>query len=283
MSFIPFQLNINGDLLDLSTPIVMGVVNITPDSFYSGSRKQSEKEILNYVEKAVSGGARIIDIGAYSTRPSAEFISEDVEKERLSKALQSIMNKFPEVIISLDTFRANIAKWGVENYNVKIINDISGGDLDKNMFETVAKLNVPYILMHTRGTPQTMQSLTHYDILLADLMEYFQQKINSLLQLGVKDIIIDPGFGFAKTLEQNYELVAKMNYFTELGFPILFGVSRKSMIYNLLHTTPDKALNGTTALNMLGLLNGASILRVHDVEPAIETIKIFEQFQRFSQ
>jgi dihydropteroate synthase len=283
MSFIPFQLNINGDLLDLSTPIVMGVVNITPDSFYSGSRKQTEKEILDYVEKAVSDGAKIIDIGAYSTRPSAEFISEEEEKVRLSKALQRITNNFPEVIISLDTFRANVAKWGVEKYNVKIINDISGGNLDKNMFETVAKLNVPYILMHTRGTPQTMQSLTDYDNLLADLIEYFQQKIDSLSQLGVKDIIIDPGFGFAKTLEQNYELVAKMNYFTELGFPILFGVSRKSMIYNLLHTTSDKALHGTTALNMLGLLNGASILRVHDVEPAIETIKIFEQFQRFSQ
>lgn len=282
MSFIPFQLNINGDLLDLSTPIVMGVVNITPDSFYSGSRKQTEKEILDYVEKAVSDGAKIIDIGAYSTRPSAEFISEEEEKVRLSKALQSIMNKFPEVIISLDTFRANVAKWGVEKYNVKIINDISGGNLNKNMFETVAKLNVPYILMHTRGTPQTMQSLTDYDNLLADLMGYFQQKIDSLIQLDVKDIIIDPGFGFAKTLEQNYELVAKMNYFTELGFPILFGVSRKSMIYNLLHTTPDKALNGTTALNMLGLLNGASILRVHDVEPAMETIKIFEQIRRFS-
>lgn len=281
MSFIPFQLNINGDLLDLSTPIVMGVVNITPDSFYSGSRKQSEKEILNYVEKAVSGGARIIDIGAYSTRPSAEFISEDVEKERLSKALQSIMNKFPEVIISLDTFRANIAKWGVENYNVKIINDISGGDLDKNMFETVAKLNVPYILMHTRGTPQTMQSLTHYDILLADLMEYFQQKINSLLQLGVKDIIIDPGFGFGKTAAHNFRMLKELKHFSLLNAPLLLGISRKTFIWKTLDVTPDSeaALQGTTALHMAGLINGAQLLRVHDVAEAVAAVRLYEEMK----
>ena len=281
MSSIPFQLNLNGKLFDLSVPAVMAIVNITPDSFYSLSRLFSEMEVLNRVEKALEEGATMIDVGAYSTRPSARHISEQEELERLREILKSIRKHFPDAVLSIDTFRAGVARWAVEECNVQIINDISGGNMDKAMFETVADTGATYILTHMRGTPQTMQQDTQYENLLSEMMEFFSKRIAQLVHLGAKDIIVDPGFGFAKTLEQNYELLAKMSYFKQLELPILFGVSRKSMIYKLLDTNPEEALNGTTALNTLGLVNGANILRVHDVKEAVETVKIYEKYKCF--
>lgn len=281
MDHLPFQLNVNGKLIDLSRPAVMAIANLTPDSFFTGSRLFTEKDVLTHVGKALEEGADIIDVGAFSTRPSATYISEEEELERLKSPLRAIRKHFPDAIISLDTFRAGIARWGVEECKIDIINDISGGTLDDMMFETVAEMGVAYVLTHTRGTPQTMQKLTQYDNMISDILHFFEKKTTQLIHLGVKDIIIDPGFGFAKTLEQNYELLAKMTYFKELNFPVLYGVSRKSMIYNLLETTPEHALNGTTALNMLGLMNGANILRVHDVKEAVETVKIFGKYRAF--
>lgn len=281
MDHLPFQLNVNGKLIDLSRPAVMAIANLTPDSFFTGSRLFTEKDVLTHVGKALEEGADIIDVGAFSTRPSATYISEEEELERLKSPLRAIRKHFPDAIISLDTFRAGIARWGVEECKIDIINDISGGTLDDMMFETVAEMGVAYVLTHTRGTPQTMEQLTQYDNMISDILHFFEKKTTQLIHLGVKDIIIDPGFGFAKTLEQNYELLAKMTYFKELNFPVLYGVSRKSMIYNLLETTPEHALNGTTALNMLGLMNGANILRVHDVKEAVETVKIFGKYRAF--
>ena len=260
-------------------PAVMAIVNLTPDSFFIGSRLFTEKDVLTHVEKALENGADIIDVGAFSTRPSAKNITEEEELERLKSPLKAIRKHFPDAVISLDTFRAGIARWGVEECKIDIINDISGGTLDDMMFETVAEMGAAYVLTHTRGTPQTMQQLTQYDNMISEILQFFEKKTTQLIHLGVKDIIIDPGFGFAKTLEQNYELLAKMTYFKELNFPVLYGISRKSMIYNLLETTPEHALNGTTALNMLGLMNGANILRVHDVKEAVETVKIFEKYK----
>ncbi len=281
MDFVPFQLNINGKLFDLSTPQVMAIVNATPNSFYAKSRVNTDEAILDAVNRALTDGATIIDLGAYSTHPKADAISNTEEIERLENPLKLIRENFPDVIISLDTFRADVARWAVEKFDVNIINDVSGGTLDDAMFETVADLQVPYILMHMRGTHQTMQQLTDYDNMMAEIMEFFEKRINRLVQLGVKDIIVDPGFGFAKTTEQNYELLAKMGYFKEFGFPILYGISRKSMIYNLLGTSPEEALNGTTALNILGLVNGADILRVHDAREAVEAVKIYELYKSF--
>ncbi|NLI72281.1 MAG: dihydropteroate synthase [Bacteroidales bacterium] len=283
MDFIPFQLNIKGKLLDLSSPIVMAIVNVTPDSFYSLSRMKTEKDVLKAVDKALKDGASMIDVGAYSTRPTSKHISETEEMERLVKPLKAIRNHFPDVIISLDTFRSGVARWAVENFDVNIINDVSGGTLDDRMFETVADLQIPYVLMHMKGTPQTMQQLTDYENMMAEILDFFVKRTARLVHLGVKDIIIDPGFGFSKTTEQNYELLAKMNYFKELEFPILYGISRKSMIYKLFGTTPEEALNGTTALNVLGMMNGANILRVHDVKEAVEAVKIFSLYQRYQQ
>ena len=279
MKKIPFQLNLNGKLFDLSKPAVMAIANITPDSFFSGSRLFSERDILNKVEKFLTEGASIIDVGAFSTRPSAKFITEEEEQERLQSPLKSIRKHFPNIIISLDTFRASVASWGVKECNVQIINDISGGTLDDAMFETVANSGAAYVLTHTRGNPQTMQQLTQYENMMSEVLSFFEKRLTQLVHLGVNDIVIDPGFGFAKTLDQNYELLAKMNYFSELEMPLLCGISRKSMIYNLLGTSPEEALNGTTALNMLGLMNGANILRVHDVKEAVETVKIYEKYK----
>ncbi len=283
MDFIPFQLNLKGKLLDLSTPAVMAIVNVTPDSFFSTSRLHSEKDVLKTVEKALTDGASIIDVGAYSTRPTSKHISEEEEKERLQKPLKAIKSHFPDAVISLDTFRSGVARWAVENFEIDIINDVSGGTLDDYMFETVADLQIPYVLMHMKGTPQTMQQLTDYENMMSEILEFFEKKTAQLVHLGVKDIIIDPGFGFAKTTVQNYELLAKMSYFQELGFPILYGISRKSMIYKLLDTTPEEALNGTTALNVLGMINGANILRVHDVKEAMEAVKIYTQYKQYQQ
>lgn len=272
------QINFNNTLIDLSTPIVMGVLNTTPDSFFKGNRFVSDKGILRCVEKIVDEGGSIIDIGGYSTRPQADVVSDDEEIRRVSEALEIILKKFPDVYISVDTFRSTVVREVVKNYNVAMINDIGGGTLDTLMFETIADLKVAYVLMHTRGTPQTMQRKTEYDDLVADVFRFLEKRIAQLRLFGVNDIIIDPGFGFAKTGDQNFELLKKLSYFKELNVPILAGLSRKSMIYNLLNSDAEGALNGTTAANTLALLGGASILRVHDVKEAFQAIEIYKAY-----
>ncbi|OQC34569.1 MAG: Dihydropteroate synthase [Bacteroidetes bacterium ADurb.Bin057] len=268
-------ITINGKILDVSRPIVMGIINITPDSFFTNS----SKNFVEATEKAICEGASIIDIGGYSTRPMADFVNSEEEELRVCKALESIRKHFPDIPISIDTFRANVAKKVVEEFGVGIINDVSGGDLDSDMFATVAQLNVPYILTHSKGNPQTMQSLTDYKSVTYDVLDFFINKLHQLRQMGVKDIIIDPGFGFAKTIPQNYELLNNLRIFETLNCPILGGISRKTMIFRPLGITPDLALNGTTVLNTLLLREGASILRVHDVKEAMEAIKLFDCFQ----
>lgn len=273
----PFQLNLNNKLFDLSTPVVMGVVNVTPDSFYAKSRINGDRALVHKVEEMCKQGMSILDIGAYSTRPNASPVSVEEEIRRLSDALAVIKKKFPDLLISIDTFRAAVAREMVVNFEAAIVNDISGGTLDSLMFETVAELKTAYVLMHTRGNPETMNSLTDYSDIVADIMAFLSKRIAQLQMFGVNDIIVDPGFGFAKTLEQNYVLLRHLNYFQELNCPILAGLSRKSMIYNYLGTSADEALNGTTALNMIALQNGASILRVHDVKEAVECVKLYEK------
>ena len=263
--------------MDLSEPQVMGILNVTPDSFYSSSRKNSEQEIAGRVTDILAEGGSIIDIGAYSSRPAAEHISVEEEMSRLHGALQILRKIAPDAVVSVDTFRADVAKMCVEEYGVQIINDISGGELDPSMFETVAALGVPYILMHMQGTPQTMQMEPRYDDLLTEMLQYFGRKVQQLHELGVKDIILDPGFGFAKTLDHNYELMNRLQDLNVLELPILVGVSRKSMIYRLLGGSPENALNGTSVLNTLALLKGASILRVHDVKEAVEVVQIVKK------
>ncbi|MDD4536263.1 dihydropteroate synthase [Petrimonas sulfuriphila] len=268
------SININGELLDFSTPLVMGILNVTPDSFYSGSRKQSEEEIVSRVCQILEEGGKIVDIGGQSTTPTSTLIPAKEELKRLEPTLRLVRKEFPNTILSIDTFYSEVAGPAVEKYGVNIINDISGGQIDDNMFETVARLNVPYILMHMRGTPQTMQQHTHYDNFIQDILYYFSEKISKLNLLGVNDIIIDPGFGFSKTTDQNYQLMAYLKYFNIFDVPILVGISRKSMIYKLLECTPQESLNGTSALNTFALLSGANILRVHDVKEAVECVKI---------
>ncbi|WP_373150166.1 dihydropteroate synthase [Bacteroides eggerthii] len=269
-------INVNGFLLDLSSPCVMGILNVTPDSFYAGSRMQTEVDIAHRVEQIVAEGARIIDVGAYSSRPNAENVSPGEEMERLRMGLGILRKVQPDAVVSVDTFRADVAKMCVEEYGVAIINDIAAGEMDENMFRTVAALNVPYIMMHMQGTPQDMQQHPHYDNLLKEVFMYFSNKVQQLRDLGVKDIILDPGFGFGKTVEHNYELLAHLEEFRIFELPLLVGVSRKSMIYRLLGTTAQEALNGTTVLDTICLLKGADILRVHDVREAVETVKIVE-------
>lgn len=266
-------LNVKGKLVDLSVPVVMGILNVTPDSFFEGSRFTTEREILQQTEKMLLEGATFIDVGGYSSRPGAEDISVEDERSRVLKAIQAIVKEFPQTIISIDTFRSAVAQLAVQE-GASIINDISAGELDAKMFETVAALNVPYIAMHMRGTPQTMKELTSYDTLVKEVMNYFIEKINRLKALGVNDIVIDPGFGFAKTIDQNFELLTNLDHLKNLDRPVLAGLSRKSMIWKTLGVTADDALNGTTALNMAALLKGASILRVHDVKEAVEVIKL---------
>jgi len=274
-------LNIKGSLMDLSTPLVMGIINITPDSFYSESRRNSEKEILERANQILEEGGTIIDIGGQSTSPSSVLLSEKEELNRLEPALKIVRKEFPHAILSVDTFYAEVAKSAVEKYGVDMINDISGGQIDKNMFATVAQLNVPYILMHMRGTPQTMQQLTNYDNFIQDIFYYFSEKTAQLNLLGVNDIIIDPGFGFSKTLSQNYQLMAYLRYFDIIDFPLLVGISRKSMIYRLLDSDPSKCLNGSTILNTYALIYGSDILRVHDVKEAVECIRIISELKKF--
>lgn len=272
-------INVKGQLLDLSTPQVMGILNVTPDSFYSASRMQTEQEIAERVQQIIDEGASIIDIGAYSSRPNAVHISPNEEMDRLRMGLKIINRYHPEAIVSVDTFRAEIAERCVEEYGAAIINDISAGEMDKQMFETVTRLRVPYIMMHMQGTPQNMQQQPHYENLLKEVFLYFAQKIQQLRDLGMKDIILDPGFGFGKTLEHNYELMEHLEEFRLFELPLLVGVSRKSMIYKLLGNSPQDALNGTTVLNTVALMKGAHILRVHDVREAVEAVRIVEKLR----
>ncbi len=275
-------INVNGSLLDLSQPRVMGILNVTPDSFYAGSRTQTEVEIVRRVKQIVSEGAAIIDIGAYSSRPNADNVSAREEMERLRMGLKILFEIQPDAVVSVDTFRADVARMCVEEYGVAIINDIAAGEMDANMFHTVAALNVPYIMMHMQGTPQSMQQHPHYDNLLKEVFLYFARKVQQLRDLGVKDIILDPGFGFGKTMEHNYELLSYLEEFRIFELPLLVGVSRKSMIYRLLDITPQEALNGTTVLDTICLLKGADILRVHDVKEAVETVRIVQAMRNNS-
>jgi dihydropteroate synthase len=268
-------INVNGRLMDLSYPQVMGILNVTPDSFYAGSRKQTEAEIAARTHQIIDEGGSIIDIGAYSSRPNAENISPAEEMDRLRNGLRIVFAECPDAVVSVDTFRADVARMCVEEYGVAIINDIAAGEMDKDMFATVAQLGVPYIIMHMQGTPQNMQLNPHYDNLMKEVLCYFSDKVRRLRDLGVKDIILDPGFGFGKNLEHNYELLNHMEEFSMFELPVLVGVSRKSMIYKLLGGGPEDALNGTTAINTISLMKGADILRVHDVRAASEAVQIF--------
>lgn len=269
-------INVNGHLLDLSTPCVMGILNVTPDSFYAGSRMQTETDIAARAQQILDEGASIIDIGAYSSRPNARSVSQQEEMDRLRMGLEVLRKVTPGAVISVDTFRADVARMCVEEYGVGIINDIAAGEMDKDMFGMVAQLNVPYIMMHMQGTPQDMQHQPHYDNLLQEVFMYFAQKVDRLHEMGVNDIILDPGFGFGKTVEHNYELLAHLEDFRIFKLPLLVGVSRKSMIYRLLGISPREALNGTTVLDTICLMKGANILRVHDVREAVETVKIVQ-------
>ena len=272
-------IHVNGRLMDLSRPQVMGIINVTPDSFYAGSRTQTEMALARRVEQVVAEGASILDIGGYSSRPGAADVSPEEEMARLRRGLEVIRRVHPEAVVSVDTFRASVARQCVEEYGVALINDISGGEMDAEMFPTVAALGVPYILMHMQGTPQTMQQAPHYDHLLRDVFLYFARKVQQLRDLGAKDIILDPGFGFGKTMEDNYALLAHLDEFGIFGLPLLVGVSRKSMITRLLGITPDDVLNGTTVINTLCLTKGAHILRVHDVRQAVEAVRLVQAMQ----
>lgn len=274
---IPYYINVGGQLMDLSEPQVMGILNVTPDSFYENSRQQSEAQIAGRTEQIMEEGASIIDIGAYSTRPGAADISAKEEMERLAFALQTVRRTVPQAIISIDTFRAEVARRCVEEYGAHIINDISGGELDKDMFRTMSELNVPYILTHMRGNPQTMLQEATYQDVTKEVIVHLGHRLEQLREMGVCDVILDPGFGFAKTLDHNYELMAHLQAFKVLQAPLLVGVSRKSMVYRLLECTPQEALNGTTALHTIALLKGANILRVHDVKAAAEAISIVKE------
>lgn len=272
-------INCNGKLIDLSSPKVMGILNVTPNSFFDGGKHANEKAVLVQVEKMLSEGATFIDIGGYSSKPSAEFVSEEEELQRLVPVIQNVVREFPDVVISVDTFRSKVAQEAIEN-GAAIINDISAGNLDAKMMETVAKLRVPYIMMHMKGTPQTMQSLAQYENIVKEMLFYFSQKIAQARSLGINDLILDPGFGFAKTLEQNFEVLSKLELFQMTELPLLVGISRKSMIYKTLETTAEFALNGTTSLNTISLLKGAKILRVHDVKEAVECVKLHQQLDK---
>lgn len=277
-------LNLSGQLLSLERAVVMGIINVTPDSFYSTSRIAGEQELRTRIDTLLREGASIADLGAYSSRLGAEEVSAQEEMRRLAPALRILRDEYPALPVSVDTFRADVARWAVQEYGVAMINDISGGALAPQMYPTIAELQVPYILMHMRGTPQTMGELTNYQDLILDLIDYFIQRVGQLTELGVHDIVLDPGFGFSKTLEQNYELLARMSDLgTVLPQPLLVGISRKSMIYRLLGQTPEEALNGTSILHAFALERGAKILRVHDVAPAVEAIRLYEAMHPYER
>lgn len=268
-------LNLRGRLLELREPQIMGILNVTPDSFYSDSRTPDEAHITDRVRQMMDEGADMIDIGGYSSRPGADDVTPEEEMDRLRRGLRIVRKLYPEVPVSVDTFRADVARMCIEEEGADIINDISGGMMDRQMFRTVARLGVPYILMHMQGTPDTMQVAPHYDNLRREVMLYFAERIDRLCQMGAKDIIVDPGFGFGKTLEHNYELMNHLDDFAVFNLPLLVGISRKSMIYKLTGGTPQTSLNGTTVLNTISLVKGAHILRVHDVKAAAEAKQIY--------
>jgi dihydropteroate synthase len=273
------NINCKGKLIDISSPKVMGILNITPDSFYDGGRYDQMNELLIQVEKMLNEGATFIDVGAYSSRPNAKHITEDEELDRIIPVIENIVNKFPEILISIDTFRSKVAKMSVAA-GAALINDISAGQLDENMMSTIGQIGVPYIMMHMKGTPQNMQGQTDYKDMFKEINFYFSQRIAEARSQQIKDIIIDPGFGFAKTIAQNYELLRNLDLLKLIGLPLLVGVSRKSMIYKILESDPENALNGTTSLNTVALLKGASILRVHDVKEAMECIKLTNHLRK---
>ena len=267
-------INCKGQLIDLSKPKVMGILNVTPNSFFDGGKYKNADEIVAQVQKMLSEGATFIDIGAYSSKPNAEFVSVEEEIARIVPIVELLVQQFPNILISIDTFRSEVAEACILK-GAALINDISAGKLDDLMLGVVAKYKVPYIMMHMRGTPQTMQTLTEYEDLIKEMLLYFSERIAAARSLGINDLIVDPGFGFAKTLEQNYEVLQKMELFQQLELPILSGISRKSMIYKVLNTNASESLNGTTTLNTISLVRGASILRVHDVKEAVECVTLF--------
>lgn len=275
-----FRLNIKGELTSFDTPVVMGILNVTPDSFFAGSRKNTEEEIILRVRQILDEGGKIVDVGAYSSRPGADDVSPEEEMKRLAFALGLLNREFgTDIIYSIDTFRADVARMCVEEYGAAIINDISGGEMDSRMFDTVADMNVPYILMHMKGTPANMQLNPVYEDLFGEVFRYMSEKVETLKLKGVNDIVLDPGFGFGKTLDDNYRLMAHMEEFSVFVLPLLVGISRKTMIYRLLGTSADEALNGTSVLNTISLMKGADILRVHDVREAVECVRIVEKLK----
>lgn len=276
-------MKLNNKHIDLSSPRVMTIVNVTPDSFYDGSRTFTEEEIERHVERAIEQGTDMLDVGGYSSRPNADEVSVEEEIARVGRAMRVIRRVCPEMVVSIDTFRAEVVRRTVAEWGDCIVNDISAGELDPQMITTVAELGLPYVAMHMRGTPATMQSMTDYDDIVEEVHQYFAQRLDALRKAGIEDVVIDPGFGFAKTLEQNYQLMNGLGRLSDLGAPILVGISRKSMIYNLLGCTPAEALNGTTALHLEALRQGAKILRVHDTREAIEVVKIYNQLNKNRQ
>jgi dihydropteroate synthase len=273
-------INSKGQLIDLTTPKVMGILNVTPNSFYDGGMYKSNSEMLTKVGKMLNEGATFIDVGAYSSKPSAEYVSEEEELQRIIPIINLILEYYPDALLSVDTFRSEVAKVCIEN-GAAIINDISAGNLDDKMLETIAKHNVPYIMMHMRGTPETMQKMTSYENIIKEMLFYFSEKVANARSYGINDLIIDPGFGFAKTLDQNFEVLQKMELFEILELPLLAGFSRKSMIYKTLNTSAGEALNGTTVLNSIALTKGAKILRVHDVKEAVECVSLFNKINNY--
>ena len=275
-------LNLSGHLVSLEKPLVMGIVNVTPDSFFAGSRIDGAKALRERLDTLVREGAALADLGAYSSRPGAEEVSPEEERRRLRPALQILRDEYPDLPVSVDTFRSDVARMAVEEYGASMINDISGGGLDPVMYRTMAELQVPYILMHMKGDPKTMQQQASYSDVTLEVIDYFAQRVGQLLELGVHDIILDPGFGFSKTTAQNYELLTQLGSLVEaFTQPLLVGVSRKSMIYRPLGITPEEALSGTTFVHALALERGAKILRVHDVRPAVEAVQLYEELRPF--
>lgn len=275
-----YLIHCRGTFMDLSVPRIMGIVNVTPDSFYEGSQTMQEQAVMKQIDRMVSEGADIVDVGGYSSRPGAEHISQQEELSRLLPALEKIRTAYPDLILSVDTFRPEVAHIVVKDYEVDIINDISAGEMGPSMFETIAGLNVPYIMMHMKGTPQNMKEKAHYQEMMKEITCYFSARVDDLRRRGVKDIILDPGLGFGKTIEHNYQLLSRLDELKIFGLPLMVGVSRKSMIYKVLDVSPDQALNGTTVLNTLALERGANLLRVHDVKQAREIISLKDKMER---
>ncbi len=271
-------INCRGNLIAFSTPRVMGIINVTPDSFFPGSRIATEKDLLKKAEQMLDEGATFLDIGGYSSRPGARHIDEETEKQRVIPAVKLLAKHFPQACISVDTFRSDVARAALDA-GAGMVNDISGGNLDKRMFDTVASFGVPYILMHMQGTPQTMQKNPRYDDPVVDINRFFARKIRRLQETGIRDIILDPGFGFGKTLQHNYRILSRLDQLTWHGYPVLVGMSRKSMLFRLLDGKPEEMLNATTVVNTIALMKGASILRVHDVKPAVEAVRIFMELK----